>query len=64
MGVQDTSLYKSLGVFLFVLLLMASAVLVYGIAKVIAKSESACAKKVVSMLRAKLFYSGFYRYML
>ena len=64
MGVQDTSLFKSLGVFLFVLLLMGCVLIVYGIAKLIARSESACAKKVVSMLRAKLFYSGFYRYML
>ena len=64
LGVQDTSLVQSLGVFLVAFLAILIALLVYYAVKNLAKSTNKTAQKLLNMLRAKLFYSSFFRYSL
>ena len=63
MGVQDSSLMKSLGLFLVVLLSLLFLVVVYLAIKA-SKAKSGIAYKIRLKLEKKLFYSGFLRYMI
>ena len=63
MGVQDSSLFKSLGLFLMVLLGLLSLVLVYFMVKA-SKNTKSIAYKIKLKLEKKLFYSSFLRYMI
>ena len=63
MGVQDSSLMKSLGLFLVVLLGLLFLVVVYLAIKA-SKTKSGFAYKIRLKLEKKLFYSGFLRYMI
>ena len=63
MGVQDSSLMKSLGLFLVVLLGLVFLVVIYLAIKA-SKTKSGIAYKIRLKLEKKLFYSSFLRYMI
>ena len=63
MGVQDSNLTKSLGLFLVVILGLLFLLLIYFIVKA-AKNETTLAYKIKIKLEKKLFYSSFLRYMI
>ena len=63
MGVQDSTLVKSLGLFFVVLMGLLFLVLIYYIVKA-SKSEKGIAYKIKIKLEKKLFYSSFLRYMI
>ena len=63
MGVQDSSLFKSLGVFFVVLFGLVFLVVVYLLVKA-AKTKTGIAYKIRLKLEKKLFYSSFLRYMI
>ena len=63
MGVQDSNLTKSLGLFLVVILGLFSLLLIYFIVKA-AKNETTLVYKIKIKLEKKLFYSSFLRYMI
>ena len=63
MGVQDSSLLKSLGLFLVVVIGLLLLVVIYYIVKS-SKNEKTIAYKLKVKLEKKLFYSSFLRYMI
>ena len=63
MGVQDSSLFKSLGLFLVILLGLLLLVVIYFAIKAL-KTKSGIAYKVKLKLEKKLFFSSFLRYMI
>ena len=63
MGIQDSSLTKSLGFFILVLLLLVLLVLVYFAFKA-SKNPKSLISKIREKLEKKLFYSSFLRYMI
>ena len=63
MGVQDSSLFKSLGVFFVVLFGLVLLVVIYLLVKA-AKTKTGIAHKIRLKLEKKLFYSSFLRYMI
>ena len=63
MGVQDTALVKSLGLFAVVVICLLTLVLVYYLVK-LSKNKTGCAHKIRVRLEKKLFYSSFLRYMI
>ena len=63
MGVQDSSITKSLGLFFVVILGLLFLVLVYFCVKS-SKKETSIAYKIKVKLEKKLFYSSFLRYMI
>ena len=65
MGVQDSGLFKSLGVFAVVLLGMLIAVLVFFVLKCCKMQKcNGIRTQLVKKLEKKLFYAGFIRYMI
>ena len=63
MGVQDSALTKSLGLFFVVILGLVLLVLVYFMVRA-SKNEKSIAFKIKTKLEKKLFYSSFLRYMI
>ena len=63
MGVQDSSITKSLGLFFVVILGLLFLVLIYFCVKS-SKKETSIAYKIKVKLEKKLFYSSFLRYMI
>ena len=63
MGVQDSSLFKSLGLFLVILLGLLLLVVIYLAIKAL-KTKSGITYKVKLKLEKKLFFSSFLRYMI
>ena len=63
MGVQDSSLIKSLGLFLVVVIGLLVLVVIYHLVKS-SKNEKTIAYKLKVKLEKKLFYSSFLRYMI
>ena len=63
MGVQDSALTKSLGLFFVVIIGLLLLVLVYFMVKA-SKNEKSIAFKIKVKLEKKLFYSSFLRYMI
>ena len=63
MGVQDSTLIKSLGLFFVVILVLLFFVLIYFVVKS-SKNEKSLAYKVKVKLEKKLFYSSFLRYLI
>ena len=63
MGVQDSSLFKSLGVFFVVLFGLVLLVVIYLLVKA-AKTKTGIVHKIRLKLEKKLFYSSFLRYMI
>ena len=63
MGVQDSSLFKSLGLFLVVVIGLLLLVVIYFVVKS-SKNEKTIAHKLKMKLEKKLFYSSFLRYMI
>ena len=63
MGVQDSALTKSLGLFFVVILGLLFLVLIYFIVRA-SKNEKNFAFKIKMKLEKKLFYSSFLRYMI
>ena len=63
MGVQDSSLLKSLGLFLVVVIGLLLLVMIYYMVKS-SKNEKTIAYKLKLKLEKKLFYSSFLRYMI
>ena len=63
MGVQDSTLMKSLGLFFVVILGLLFLVLIYFVVRS-SKNEKSLAYKVKVKLEKKLFYSSFLRYLI
>ena len=63
MGIQDSSLTKSLGFFTLVFLVLIALVLIYYAFKA-SKNTKSIAYKIREKLEKKLFYSSFLRYMI
>ena len=63
MGVQDSALTKSLGLFLVVMMGLLFLVVIYYMVKA-SKNEQSLSYKIKVKLEKKLFYSSFLRYMI
>ena len=64
LGVEDVSLAKTLGVFLFVIVLIGISFGVYFLAKLLAKTNNPKVQGLIEKLKSVLFYNSIFRFMI